>query len=151
MKRVRYWIDGKVWNIGDVLFSDGAPNAQVTSEKSSKLKLVTFKMCKPNLSDSNQMLSFKVHGIGKKSKDLLNGLENKWLSDTAILIGDTTNSVTKCIPNFQYEDMLGTNQTGAILTSVNRSDTGWNNTKCPHGKMDIERSSCALDQLVPLI
>ena len=80
----------------DVLFSDGAgtPNAQATFEAASKRKLVTFEMFKPKLSDSNQILSFKVRGIGKKNKDLLTGLRNKRLSDTSLFIDDAT---TPCL------------------------------------------------------
>ena len=67
-------------------FGDVEPNAQATFEVGSKRKLVTFEMFKPKLSDSNQTLSFKVLGIGKKNKDLLAGLKNKPLSDVSLLV-----------------------------------------------------------------
>ncbi len=86
------WSPKKLLKEWDVLFSDGAgaPNAQATFEVGSKRKLVTFEMFKPKLSDSNQTLSFKVRGIGKKSKDLLTGLKNKRLSDASLFIDDGT-------------------------------------------------------------
>ena len=51
---------------------------------------MTFEMFKPNFSDSNQTLSFKVQGIGEKNKDLLTGLKNKRLSDASLFIDDGT-------------------------------------------------------------
>ena len=74
----------------DVLFSDGAPNAQATFEIDGKRELVTFEMFKPKLRDSNQKLSFKIDGIGEKNKDLLTGLKNKRLSDASLFIDDGT-------------------------------------------------------------
>ena len=84
------WSPKKLLKEWDVLFSDGAPNAQATFEMGSKRKLVTFEMFKPKLSDSNQTLSFKVRGIGEKNKDLLTGLKNKRLSDASLFIDDGT-------------------------------------------------------------
>jgi len=84
------WSPKKLVKEWDVLFSDGAPNAQATFEMGSKRKLVTFEMFKPKLSDSNQTLSFKVRGIGEKNKDLLTGLRNKQLSDASLFIDDGT-------------------------------------------------------------
>ena len=84
------WSPKKLRKEWDVLFSDGAPNAQATFEMGSKRKLVTFEMFKPKLSDSNQTLSFKVRGIGEKNKDLLTGLRNKRLSDASLFIDDGT-------------------------------------------------------------
>ena len=54
------WSPKKLLKEWDVLFSDGAPNAQATFEMGSKRKLVTFEMFKPKLGNSNQTLSFKV-------------------------------------------------------------------------------------------
>jgi hypothetical protein len=84
------WSPKKLLKEWDVLFSDGAPNAQATFEMGSKRKLVTFEMFKPKLSDSNQTLSFKVRGIGENNKDLLTGLRNKRLSDASLFIDDGT-------------------------------------------------------------
>ena len=56
----------------------------------SKRELLTFEMFKPKLADSNQTLSCKVRGIGKKNKDLLTGLGNKRLSDATLFIDDGT-------------------------------------------------------------
>ena len=73
------WSPKKLVRKWDVLFSDGdgAPNAQATFEVGNKRELVTFEMFKPKLGNSNQTLSFKVRGIGEKSKDLLTGLRKK--------------------------------------------------------------------------
>ena len=84
------WSPKKLVKEWDVLFSDGAPNAQATFEVGSKRKLVTFEMFKPKLKDSNQTLSFKVRGIGKKNKDLLTGMRNQRLSDASLFIDDGT-------------------------------------------------------------
>jgi hypothetical protein len=84
------WSPKKLVKEWDVLFSDGAPNAQATFEMGSMLKLVTFEMLKPKLSDANQTLSFKVRGIGEKNKDLLTGLKNKRLSNASLFIDDGT-------------------------------------------------------------
>jgi hypothetical protein len=82
------WSPKKLLNEWDVLFSDGAPNAQATFEMGSKRKLVTFEMFKPKLSNTNQTLSFKVRSIGKKNKGLLNGLRNQRLSNASLFIDD---------------------------------------------------------------
>ena len=74
----------------DGLFGGVEPNAQASFEMGSKRELVTFEMFKPKLSDSNQTLSFKVRGIGKKNKDLLTGLRHKQLSDASLFIDDGT-------------------------------------------------------------
>ena len=84
------WSPKKLVKEWDVLFSDGAPNAQATFEMGSKRKLVIFEMFKPKLSDSNQKLSFKVRGIGEKNKDLLTGLKNKRLSDASLFVDEGT-------------------------------------------------------------
>ena len=66
------------------------PNAQATFQMGSKRELVIFEMFKPRLNDSNQTLSFKVRGIGKKNKDLLTGLRNEQLSDASLFIDDAS-------------------------------------------------------------
>ena len=71
------WSPKKLVRKWDGLFGGVEPNAQATFEVGSERKLVTFEMFKPELSDSNQTLSFKIRGVGQKSKDLLTGLRNK--------------------------------------------------------------------------
>ena len=111
----------------DVLFSDGAgtPNAQATVEAGGKRKLVTFEMFKPKLSDSNQTLSFKVRGIGKKNKDLLTGLRNKQLSDALLFIDDgiwpPPFPTPKCSPNCEAVDLSGKSMWAVDLSHANLS------------------------------
>ena len=88
------WSPKKLVKEWDVLFSDGAPNAQTSFGIGSKRKLVTFEMFKPKLSNTNQTLSFKVRGIGEKNKDLLTGLRNKRLSEASLFIDDGTTGDT---------------------------------------------------------
>ena len=88
------WSPKKLLKEWDVLFSDGAPNAQATFDVDSKRELVAFEMFKPKLRDSNQKLSFKIDGIGEKNKDLLTGLKNKRLSDASLFIDDGTTGDT---------------------------------------------------------
>ena len=84
------WSPKKLVKKWDGLFLDVEPNAQATFEVGSKRELVTFEMFKPKLSDSNQKLSFKIRGIGKKNKDLLTGLRNERLSDASLFIDEGT-------------------------------------------------------------
>ena len=84
------WSPKKLVKKWESLFGDVEPNAQATFEVGSKRKLVTFEMFKPKLNDSNQKLSFKIRGIGKKNKDLLTGLKNKRLSDASLFVDDGT-------------------------------------------------------------
>ena len=103
------WSPKKLVRKWDSLFGDVEPNAQATfsaplweesediekgflsmSVVGSKRELVTFEMFKPRLNDSNQTLSFKVRGVGKKNKDLLTGLRNEKLSDASLFIDDAS-------------------------------------------------------------
>ena len=90
------WSPKKLLRKWDGLFGGVEPNTQATFEVGSKRKLVTFKMFKPKLRDSNQTLSFKIRGIGEKNKDLLTGLRNKQLSDTSLFIDG---SAPPCLPD----------------------------------------------------
>ena len=101
----------------DGLFGDGdgPPNAQATFEVGNKRKLVTFEMFKPKLSNSNQTLSFKVRGIGKKSKDLLTGLRNKQLSDASLFIDD---ALPYCFPNCRSAHLYEWDLNGKDLSSA---------------------------------
>ena len=82
----------------------------------SKRELVTFEMFKPKLNDSNQTLSFKVRGIGKKNKDLLTGLRNKRLSDALLLIDD---ALPDCLPDCEDADLSDVNLIEARLGGAN--------------------------------
>ena len=84
------WSPKKLVKKWDRLLGDVEPNAQATFKVGSNRELLTFEMFKPKLSDSNQKLSFKIRGIGKKNKDLLTGLKNKRLSDASLFIDDGT-------------------------------------------------------------
>lgn len=146
----------KKWNS---LFGGVEPNAQATFEMGSKRKLVTFEMFKPKLSDSNQTLSFKVRGIGKKNKDLLTGLRNKQLSDASLFIDD---SLPACLPDCQGANLINANLPGANLSDANLSGadltdadlaiagllgTTWRDTTCPDGTKNSGTSPCTQDQL----
>ena len=89
-------------------------------------------MFKPKLSDSNQNLSFKVRGIGKKNKDMLIDLKNKRVSNASLFIDDALT----CLPDCEgadlshkdltdailiYADLKEANLTGANLTEANLS------------------------------
>ena len=123
------WSPKKLVRKWEGLFGDVEPNAQATFEMGSKRELVTFEMFKPKLNDSNQTLSFKVRGIGKKNKDLLTGLRNKQLSDASLFIDD---SLPACLPNCQGADLSGAylidatlkgaDLTGAYLINANLID-----------------------------
>ena len=122
------WSPKKLLKEWDVLFSDGAPNAQATFEVGSKRELVTFEMFKPKLSDSNQTLSFKVRGISKKNKDFLTGLRNKQLSDASLFIDDGETGV---YVNF--------NANGPVRIIA---ESGlWGEISYDEGNVDIEGSS----------
>ena len=101
------------------LFGGVEPNAQATFEVSSKRKLVTFEMFKPKLNDSNQTLSFKVRGIGKKSKDLLTGLKEKRLSDASLFIDD---SLPACLPDCEAVDLSNADLSYADLSAADLND-----------------------------
>ena len=122
------WSPKKLLKEWDVLFSDGAPNAEATFEVGSKRELVTFEMFKPKLSDSNQTLSFKVRGIGEKNKDLLTGLKNKRLSDASLFIDDG-----ETVVNVAFT----TNGPVRII-----AESGlWGESNGSEGNVDIEGSS----------
>ena len=104
----------KKWD-GQFGDGDGPPNAQATFEVGNKRKLVTFEMFKPTLSNSNQTLSFKVRGIGKKGKNLLTGLRNKQLSDASLFIDD---ALPYCFPNFRSAHLYEWDLHGKDLSSA---------------------------------
>lgn len=83
-----------------------------------KRELVTFEMFKPKLSDSNQTLSFKVRGIGKKNKDLLTGLRNNQLSDASLFIDDALT----CLPDCEGVDLSYVDLSYKDLTRAELSD-----------------------------
>ena len=117
------WSPKKLLKEWDVLFSDGAPNAQATFEMGSKRKLVTFEMFKPKLGNSNQTLSFKVRGIGKKNEGLLTGLRNKRLSDASLFIDDGTTgdqvvTMTVNMSENPYENDLATYHLSSLSNDV---------------------------------
>ena len=123
------WSPKKLVKKWDGLFLDVEPNAQATFEVGSKRRLVTFEMFKPELSDSNQTLSFKVRGIGKKNKDLLTGLRNKRLSDASLFIDDSLPpSLSNCQgANLKYAQLVGVDLTDADLTGANLTDADLSN------------------------
>ena len=106
------WSPKKLVKKWDGLFGGDEPNAQATFEMGSKRKLVAFEMFKPKLSDSNQTLSFKVRGVGKKNKDLLTGIRNEQLSDTSLFIDG---SGPACLPFCERANLKGADLTGADL------------------------------------
>jgi len=106
------WSPKKLVKKWDGLFGGVEPNAQATFEMGSKRKLVTFEMFKPKLGDSNQTLSFKVRGIGKKNKDLMTGLRNKRLSDASLFIDD---SLPPCLPYCEGVDLSNADLSNADL------------------------------------
>ena len=120
------WSPKKLVKKWDGLFGGDEPNAQATFEMGSKRKLVAFEMFKPKLSDSNQTLSFKVRGVGKKNKDLLTGIRNEQLSDTSLFIDA---SGPACLPNCEgaflslailaRDDLADANFDGADLSFAN--------------------------------
>ena len=133
------WSPKKLVKKWDGLFGGDEPNAQATFEMGSKRKLVAFEMFKPKLSDSNQTLSFKVRGIGKKNKDLLTGLRNEQLSDASLFIDGTLpidGSLPTCLPNCDYmymsnadlsnQDLASANLTGTNLIQANLSNANLN-------------------------
>ena len=160
------WSPKKLVKKWDGLFGDGdgPPNAQATFEVGSKKNLVTFEMFKPKLSDSNQTLSFKLRGIGKKNKDLLTGLRNEQLSDASLFIDG---SLPECLPDCQGVDLSYANLDGANLTNANLTNaklaganlsgadlTGadlayatWVDTVCPDGTINEGTSPCTREQL----
>ena len=115
------WSPKKLVKKWDGLFGGVEPNAQATFEMGSKRELVTFEMFKPKLSDSNQKLSFKLRGIGKKNEDLLTGLKDKKISDASLFIDG---SLPPCLPycegaHLVGADLVGANLTGAELNGAN--------------------------------
>ena len=119
------WSPKKLVRKWDGLFRGVEPNAQATFEVGSKRKLLTFEMFKPQLSDSNQTLSFKVRGISQKSKDLLTGLRNKRISDPSLFIDDgayyneswVENLVSAMLVNPPWAN--GWDLSGVILSGAN--------------------------------
>ena len=128
------WSPKKFVKKWESLFGDVEPNAQATFEMGKKRELVTFEMFKPKLKDSNQKLSFKIRGIGKKNKDLLTGLRNEQLSDASLFIDDSMfGPSASCLPNcdganlkeanLSYADLENANLAGADLSNADLSDT----------------------------
>ena len=128
------WSPKKLVKKWDGLFGDGAgaPNAQATFEVGSKRELVTFEMFKPKLADSNQTLSFKVRGIGKKNKDLLTGLRNKQLSDASLFIDG---SLPSCLPNCKGAYLNNADLSGANLISANLTNADLTDAKLTGAKL----------------
>ena len=131
------WSPKKLVKKWESLFGDVEPNAQATFEMGKKRELVTFEMFKPKLEDSNQKLSFKIRGIGKKNKDLLTGLRNEQLSDASLFIDDAMSGPnTSCLPNCDGANLTNVNLSYADLENANLAGADLSNADLIGAKLD---------------
>ena len=98
------WSPKKLLKEWDVLFSDDEPNAQMSYTWTTYMDFVgamkgrgnmSFEMFKPFLNKKGNKLSFKVNGIGKKNRKLVESFVDRDIKDISLFIddgitGDTT-------------------------------------------------------------
>ena len=93
------WSPKKLVKEWDVLFSDGAPNAQMSYTWKSFIDFsgpiegrgsMSFEMFKPSVNKKGTKLSFKVKGIGKKNKELVAAQVGRDVEDISLFIEDGT-------------------------------------------------------------
>ena len=110
------WSPKKLVKKWDVLFSDGAPNAQMSYTWTTFMDFVgamkgrsnmSFEMHKPSVNKKGSKLSFEVKGIGKKNKERVAAQADRDLEDISLFIDGETNA-----------NLSGANLSGATLTNI---------------------------------
>ena len=93
------WSPKKLVKKWDVLFSDSAPNAQMSYTWTTFMDFVgamkgrsnmSFEMFKPSVNKKGTKLSFEVKGIGKKNKERVLAQVGRDVEDISVFIDDAT-------------------------------------------------------------